>query len=253
MVKNISRLDFGPRQNQLLAALSDATCFRWQAQVEPVNLRVGQVLFESGSTPAYAYFPTTAIVSLVCTMLDGALTEVAVVGNDGMVGIPLVMGGNSVSSKAVVHSSGQAYRLRSPALKNELARGGEVLRALLRYTLAVIAQVAQTAACNRHHTIEQQLCRRLLLALDRSPSNELLMTHKLASSLLGVRREGVTAAALRLQKAGAIRYSRGHITVLDRGRLEEGACECYASARQEADRLMAPPSALVAEGHAAAA
>lgn len=253
MLKSALQVDPCPRQNQLLAALADAAGFRWQPQVEPVNLRVGQVLCESGSTPAYAYFPTTAIVSLVCTMLDGALTEVAVVGNEGMVGIPLVTGGNSVSSKAVVHSSGLAYRLRSPVLKNELARGGEVLRTLLRYTLAVIAQVAQTAACNRHHTIEQQLCRRLLLALDRSPSNELLMTQELASSLLGVRREGVTTVALRLQKAGAIRYSRGHITVLDCRRLEERACECYASARLEADRLMTLPSALVAESHAAAA
>jgi CRP-like cAMP-binding protein len=186
-------------------------------------------------------------------MLDGASTETAVVGNDGMVGISLVMGGNSLPGKAMVHSSGQAYRLRSTVLRNELARGGEVLRALLRYTLAVIAQVAQTAACNRHHSIEQQLCRRLLLALDRSRSNELLMTQELASSLLGVRRESVTKEALRLQKDGVIRYNRGHITVLDRRRLEEGACECYWSARQETERLMMRPSPPITVGHVAAA
>lgn len=253
MVKNNPRLGFGPCQNQLLAALADAPCFRWGAHVEPVNLRFGQVLCESGSTPAYAYFPTTAIVSLVCTLLDGASTETAVVGNDGMVGISLVMGGKSVPGKAVVHSSGQAYRLPSLDLRNELARGGEVLRTLLRYTLAVIAQMTQTAACNRHHSIEQQLCRRLLLVLDRSPSNELLMTQEQASSLLGVRRESVTKAALRLQDAGVIRYNRGHITVLDRRRLEANACECYSSARREAERLMVQPSAPVAADHVAVA
>lgn len=253
MVKSTPRLDFGPGQNHLLAALADAPCFRWRPHVEPVSLRVGQVLCESGSVPAFAYFPTTAIVSLVCTMLDGASTETAVVGNDGMVGISLVMGGRSVPGMAVVHSSGQAYRLQSRYLRTELARGGEVLRTLLRYTLAVIAQMTRTVACNRHHSIEQQLCRRLLLALDRSPSNELLMTQELASSLLGVRRESVTRAAFHLQEAGVLRYSRGHITVLDRRRLEEAACECYSSARQEAERLMVLPSAPVTEGHVAAA
>ena len=253
MVKCTPRQDFGPRQNQLLAALADVPCLRWRPHVELVNLRVGQVLCESGSTPAYVYFPTTAIVSLVCTMLDGASTETAVVGNDGMVGISLVMGGKSVPGKAVVHSSGQAYRLPSLDLRNELARGGEVLRTLLRYTLAVIAQLTQTAACNRHHSIEQQFCRRLLLALDRSPSNELLMTQELASSLLGVRRESVTRVALHLQNDGVLHYNRGRITVLDRRRLENAACECYSSARLEAERLMMPRSAPVTDDQVAAA
>lgn len=253
MTKSAPRLDLGPRQNQLLAALADAPCFRWRPHVEPVNLRAGQVLCESGRTPAYAYFPTTAIVSLMCTLLDGASTETAVVGNDGMVGISLVMGGKSAPDQAVVHSSGQAYRLQSLDLRNELARGGEVLRTLLRYTLAVIAQTTQTAACNRHHSIEQQFCRRLLLALDRLPSNEMLMTQELASSLLGVRRESVTRVALHLQEVGVLRYNRGHITVLDRRRLEEAACECYSSARQEAERLMLLPSAPVTKGQVAAA
>lgn len=253
MIKSTPRLDFCPRQNQLLAALVDAPCLRWRPHVEPVNLRVGQVLCESGRTPAYAYFPTTAIVSLVCTLQDGASTETAVVGNDGMVGISLVMGGKFAPDQAVVHSSGQAYRLQSLDLRNELARGGEVLRTLLRYTLAVIAQMTQTVACNRHHSIEQQFCRRLLLALDRLPSNEMLMTQELASSLLGVRRESVTRVALHLQEAGVLRYNRGHITVLDRRRLEEAACECYSSARQEAERLMVLPSAPVTAGQVAAA
>ena len=221
-----------PHRNQLLATLPDATWARWQPLVEPVDLRVGQVLCDSGSAPAYAYFPTTAIVSLVCKTLDGASAEIAVVGKDGVVGLSLVMGGNAMTSEALVHCAGQAYRLRSRAVKSELARGGPVLGALLRYTLAVMAQVTLTAACNRHHFIEQQLCRRLLLALDRSPSDELAMTHRLMSTLLGVRRESVTAAARRLQQAGVIRCRRGHITVLDRHRLEQRACECYLAARQ---------------------
>jgi CRP-like cAMP-binding protein len=231
----VPHVDGDPRHNQLLAALPDATWARWQPLVEPVDLRVGQVLCDSGSAPAYAYFPTTAIVSLLCTTLDGASAEIAVVGKDGVVGISLVMGGDATTSEALVHSAGQAYRLRSRAVKRELARGGPVLDALLRYTLAVMAQVAHTAACNRHHSIEQQLCRRLLLALDRSPSDELVMTQQLMSTLLGVRRESVTAAAQRLQQAGVIRYRRGHITVLDRHRLEQRTCECYSAAKRESD------------------
>lgn len=219
--------------NELLGSLPQAARARWQPQLELVNLSVGQVLYEAGHSPSHAYFPTTAIVSLIRTMRDGYSTEIAVIGRDGMVGMSLVMGGDESSSKAVVHSAGLAYRLRSPTLTREISMCADVLRPFMRYMLTVIAQMAQTAACNRHHSIEQQVCRRLLLALDRSTSNELFMTQELVSSLLGVRREGVTEAAIRLQKAGVIRYSRGHITVVDRPRLEQRTCECYSSAANE--------------------
>lgn len=222
--------------NELLGSLPQAARVRWQSQLELVSLSVGQVLYEAGHSPSHAYFPTTAIVSLIRTMRDGYSTEIAVIGRDGMVGMSLVMGGDESSSKAVVHSAGLAYRLRSPTLTREISMCAEVLRPFMRYMLTVIAQMAQTAACNRHHSIEQQVCRRLLLALDRSTSNELFMTQELVSSLLGVRREGVTEAAIRLQKAGVIRYSRGHITVVDRPRLEQRTCECYSSASNEAVR-----------------
>ncbi len=222
-----------PLDNELLESLPMAVRMRWQPQLELVNLRVGQVLYEAGHSPSHAYFPTTAIVSLLRTMRDGYSTEIAVIGREGMVGMSLVMGGDESSSKAVVHSAGQAYRLRSPTLTREISMCADVLRPFMRYVLTVIAQMAQTAACNRHHSIEQQVCRRLLLALDRSTTNELFMTHELVSSLLGVRREGVTGAAVRLQKAGVIRYSRGHITVVDRPRLELRTCECYMSAANE--------------------
>lgn len=228
----------GPRQNQLLATLTAAEWARWQPDMEPVDLRFGQVLCESGGKPEYAYFPTTAIVSLLYVTHDGASAEIAVVGNDGVVGISLFMGGDTTPSQAMVQSAGRGYRLRAQAVKNEVDRAGPVLDMLLRYTQAMIAQVAQTAVCNRYHSIDQQLCRRLLLGLDRLPSDELAMTQALAAELLGVRREGVTAAALKLQEAGVIRYSRGHISVLDRQRLEERTCECYSATKREYDRLL---------------
>jgi CRP-like cAMP-binding protein len=232
-----------PRHNQLLASLSDADWQRWQPRLEPVDLQLGQVLCESGDTPAYVVFPTTAIVSLMYMTHDGASAEFAVVGNDGVVGISLFMGGNATPSQSVVQSAGQGYRLRAQTVKDEVDRGGPVLAMLLRYTQAMIAQVAQTALCNRYHSIDQQLCRRLLLSLDRLPSEDMQMTQELAASLLGVRREGVTAAALKLQHAGVIRYSRGHIAVLDRHRLEQRSCECYAAAKREYRRLLPMPLA----------
>ena len=230
-----------PRRNFLLAALPPAEWARWQSNLEAVELRSGQVLCESGTVPAYVYFPTTAIVSLLYMTREGASAEIAVVGKEGMVGVALVMGGNATPSQSVVHSAGQGYRLPAQAVKTEVERGGPVLHMLLRYTQSLIAQVAQTAACNRHHSIDQQFSRRLLLGLDRSPSDELVMTQELVASLLGVRREGVTAAALKLQQAGVIRYRRGHIAVLDRKRLEQHTCECYAVAKNEYERLLPMP------------
>ncbi len=227
-----------PRRNSLLAALPDTEFDRLRPALEPVELRMGQVLSESGCTPAYVYFPITAVVSLMYFTLDGASAETAVVGNDGMVGIALFMGGNATPSRAVVQVAGHAYRLPARAMKGEVERGSLVLHMLLRYVQALIAQTAQTAVCNRHHSIEQQFCRRLLLGLDRSTSDELMMTHERAANLLGVRREGVTAAAQKLQRRGVIRYNRGHIAVLDRKRLEQGSCECYAAAKREHDRLL---------------
>ena len=232
-----------PRQNQLLACLPDAEWRRWQPYLEPVELAAGQVLCEAGRTSAYVYFPTTAIVSLIYMTQDGASSEVAVIGNDGVVGISLFMGGNATPNEAVVQSAGQGFRLRAQAVRAEVERAGPVLLLLLRYTQAMIAQVAQTAACNRYHSIDQQLCRRLLVGLDRLDSDELVMTQELVANLLGVRREGVTAAALKLQLAGVIRYSRGHIKVLDRQRLEKRTCECYASAKKAYQRLLPMPLA----------
>ena len=226
-----------PRQNQLLAALPDSEWARWLQDLEPVELVQGMVLCESGQTPAYAYFPTTAIVSLLNMTEDGASTEIAVVGNDGVVGISLFMGGNAMPSHAVVQSAGQGYRLRAQVIKNEVKRPGPAMLVLLRYTHAMLAQVAQTAACNRYHSIDQQLCRRMLLGIDRLLSDELVMTQELLARLLGVRREGVTAAALKLQHAGVIRYSRGHIAVLDRPQLEQRTCECYAAAKKAYYRM----------------
>lgn len=209
-----------PRHNLLLAALTDAAWMRWLPHLEPVDLVVGQVLCKSGNAPAHVYFPTTAIVSLLYLTRDGESSEVAVVGNDGVVGISLVMGGDATPSQAVVQSSGQGFRLRAQAVKHEVEQGGPVLHMLLRYAQDLISQVAQTAACNRYHSIDQLMCRRLLMGLDRSSSDELMMTHELLANLLGVRRESVTAAAHRLREAGAIRYSRGRIMVVDRQRLE---------------------------------
>jgi CRP-like cAMP-binding protein len=227
-----------PRQNQLLAALPDADWARWRLLLEPVTLRCGMVLCESGRAPAYAYFPTTAIVSLLNATEEGESSEIAVVGNDGVVGVSLFMGGNSTPSQAVVQSEGHGYRLTAQAIRNEVNRPGPVLTMLLRYTHAMIGQVAQTATCNRYHSIDQQMCRRLLAGMDRLSSDQLVMTHELLARLLGVRREGITAAALKLQHAGVIRYSRGRIDVLDRRRLEQRTCECYAVIKKEYGRLM---------------
>ncbi len=213
-------LDSNPKSNQLLASLTDAEWGRWEPYLELVNLPLGLLLSESGRAPGYAYFPTTAIVSLVYVTQDGASSEIAVVGREGMVGVALVTGGNASLGQALVQSAGQAYRLRAQAVKEEVERAGPALMRLLTYTQALMGQVAQTAACNRYHSIEQLLCRRLVMGLDRLPTDAMVMTQELLANLLGVRREGVTAAALKLQEAGVIRYRRGHIDVLDRRRLE---------------------------------
>ncbi|MBC7955594.1 MAG: Crp/Fnr family transcriptional regulator [Cytophagales bacterium] len=232
-----------PRQNHLLNALPQAEWQRWLPHLERVHLPLGQVLCESGSAPVHVYFPITAVVSLVCLTRDGGSAEIAVVGHDGVVGISLFMGGNTNPSQAIVQSAGEAYRLNAHAVMREVHLGGAALSLLLRYTHALIGQVAQTAVCNRYHSIDQQLARRLLLGLDRSSSDELMMTQELAANLLGVRREGITAAAHKLQQAGVIRYSRGHIAVLDRHRLEQRTCECYAVAKREYSRLLPMPVA----------
>jgi len=227
-----------PRNNQLLAALPEAEWERWLPQLEPVEMPLGQVLYESGTTLSHVYFPLTAIVSLLYVMENGASAEIAVVGNEGIVGISLFMGGESTPSRAVVQSAGRGYRLNAQTMKEEFNRAGPVLHLLLRYTQALITQMAQTAVCNRHHTLDQQLCRWLLLSLDRLKGNDLKMTQELIANMLGVRREGVTEAALKLQKVGLIRYARGHIRVLDRAGLEQRTCECYAVVKNEYDRLL---------------
>jgi CRP-like cAMP-binding protein len=224
--------------NQLLAALPEAELARWQDQLEWVDLPLGAVLHESGQRPRHAYFPTTAIVSLLYVMENGASAEIAVVGHEGLVGVPLFMGGESTLSRAVVQSAGQGFRLSSRVLKEEFERSGPVMHLLLRYTQALITQMAQTAVCNRHHSLDQQLCRWLLLSLDRLSGSDLMMTQELIANMLGVRREGVTEAALSLQRAGLIRYARGRIHVLDRGGLERRTCECYAVVRAEYERLL---------------
>ena len=226
-----------PQKNQLLAALPDADYQRWLPQLEPVDLPLGMVVYESGSTLSHVYFPTTAIVSLLYVMENGASAEIAVVGHEGVVGISLFMGGESTPSRGVVQSAGLGFRLPAEAIKKEFKRA-PVLHLLLRYTQALITQMAQTAACNRHHSLDQQLCRWLLLSLDRLQGNELVMTQELIANMLGVRREGVTEGALKLQNLGLIRYSRGRITVLDRPGLEERTCECYAVVKKEYDRLL---------------
>ena len=226
------------RKNLLLAALPDAEWQRWLPQLEAVEMPLGLVLYESGATLSHVYFPTTAIVSLLYVMENGASAEIAVVGNDGIVGISLFMGGESTPSRAVVQSAGSGYRLRAQLLKDEFNRAGPVLHLLLRYTQALITQMAQTAVCNRHHSLDQQLCRWLLLSLDRLQDNELVMTQELIANMLGVRREGVTEAALKLQQDGLIRYARGRITVLDRSGIEKRTCECYAVVQKEYERLL---------------
>jgi CRP-like cAMP-binding protein len=226
-----------PARNHLLAALPREDFARLEPHLELVPLPLGWAVYESGGQQGYVYFPTTAIVSLLYVMADGDSAEIAVVGNDGLVGIALFMGGETTPSRAVVQSEGQGYRLKGLLLKGEFERGGELQHLLLRYTQALITQMAQTAVCNRHHAVEEQLCRWLLLSLDRLPSNELTMTQELIANMLGVRREGVTQAAGKLQEAGVIHYSRGKITVLDRPKLEALVCECYAVVRRETDRL----------------
>ena len=227
-----------PRSNQLLAALPDDEWHRWQPHLEAVTLPLGQVLYEPGVTLSHVYFPTNAIVSLLYVMANGASAEIAVVGYEGIVGISLFMGGESTPSRAVVQSAGGGFRLRAQMMKDEFNRTGPVLHLLLRYTQALITQMAQTAVCNRHHSLDQQLCRWLLLSLDRLDGNDLVMTQELIANMLGVRREGVTEGALKLQQEGLIRYARGHITVLDRARLEKRTCECYAVVKKEYDRLL---------------
>jgi CRP-like cAMP-binding protein len=227
-----------PTENHLLAALPDAERQRWLPQLEHVEMPLGRVLYESGGTLSHVYFPTTSIVSLLYVMENGASAEIAVVGNEGIVGISLFMGGESTSSRAVVQSAGLGFRLNAQTMKDEFDRAGNVLHLLLRYTQALITQMAQTAVCNRHHSLDQQLCRWLLLSLDRLQGNELVMTQELIANMLGVRREGVTEGALKLQQAGLIRYARGHISVLDRPGLEKRSCECYSVVKREYDRLL---------------
>jgi len=227
-----------PLQNHLLAALPAAEYERLLPQLEPIPLPLGWALYESGSEQEYVFFPTNSIVSLLYVMQDGSSAEIAVAGNEGVVGISLFMGGETTPSRAVVQSAGLGYRLRASLLKEEFERGGPLQHLLLRYTQALITQMAQTAVCNRHHTVEQQLCRWLLLSLDRLPSSELTMTQELIANMLGVRREGVTEAAGKLQAESLIHYSRGKITVLDRTRLEARVCECYAVVKREYDRLL---------------
>jgi CRP-like cAMP-binding protein len=226
------------RQNHLLAALPVTEYERLVSDLELVPLPLGDVLYESGSQLGHVYFPTTSIVSLLYVMEDGASAEIAVVGNEGIIGVALFMGGETTPSRAVVQSAGYAYRLRGPLLKREFTRSLAMQHLLLRYTQALLTQMAQTAVCNRHHSVDQQLCRWLLLSLDRLASNELTMTQELIANMLGVRREGVTEAAGKLQDAGLIHYSRGRITVVDRPGLEAQACECYKVVKKEFDRLL---------------
>lgn len=232
-----------PKRNRILAALPDDAWQRWQPVLEHVELPLGHVLYESGTTMTHMYFPTTAIISLLYVMENGASAEIAVVGNDGLVAVSMFMGGGSTPSRAVVQSAGHGFRLNAKDMKTEFDRGGAVLHLLLRYTQALITQMSQTAVCNRHHTLDQQLCRWLLLSLDRLEGNDLVMTQELIANMLGVRREGVTESASKLQNAGLIRYSRGRITVLDRPGLEKRSCECYAVVKKESDRLLPAISA----------
>ena len=227
-----------PLENALLEALPDAELARWLPHLEPVELPLGAVLYEAGNRLTHVYFPTTAIISLIYVMDSGATTEIAIVGSDGVVGVSLFMGGESTTSRAVVQSAGLGYRLKASQMMEEFNRTGPAMNLLLRYTQALITQMAQTAVCNRHHSLDQQLCRWLLLSMDRLRSNELVVTQELIANLLGVRREGVTEAAGRLHAAGLIAYRRGHITVIDRAQLEHRSCECYAVVKREYDRLL---------------
>ncbi|MBV4535775.1 MULTISPECIES: Crp/Fnr family transcriptional regulator [Pseudomonas] len=227
-----------PQHNHLLAALSTPTFERLEGDLELVTLPLGKSLYESGDALRHVYFPTDSIVSLLYVMENGASAEISVVGNEGLVGIAVFMGGESTPSRAIVQSAGHAYRLPGQRLKDEFNRHGELLLLMLRYTQALITQMAQTAVCNRHHSIDQQLCRWLLLSLDRLQSDQVRMTQELIANMLGVRREGVTDAAGKLQRLGIIEYSRGHIKVVDRARLEALSCECYEVVRKETERLL---------------
>lgn len=227
-----------PAQNHILAALPVSIRESFYSQLELIDLPLGQVIYEAGDDLQWVYFPTDSIVSLLYVMENGASAEISVVGNDGIVGIAVFMGGVSTPSRAVVQSAGSAYRLSAKRLREEFNRHGTLMVLLLRYTQSLITQMAQTAVCNRHHSIDQQLCRWLLLSLDRLPNNQLNMTQELIANMLGVRREGVTEAAGKLQKLNIIEYSRGHISVLDRPKLEKMSCECYAVVKRETDRLI---------------
>src|SRR5690349_13130019 len=235
---------FRPQDNQILRALPKNERERLFPHLKLVEMPLGMVLYESGAALRHIYFPTDSIVSLLYVMKDGASAEIAVVGNEGLVGISLFMGGETTPSRAVVQSAGRAYRLRAKVLKAEFEFGGPLQHLLLRYTQALITQMAQTAVCNRHHSIEQQLCRWLLLSMDRLPTNVLTMTQELIANMLGVRREGVTASAGKLQEAGLIHYSRGRITILDRLKLEKRVCECYGVVKKEFERLLPEETAL---------
>jgi CRP-like cAMP-binding protein len=238
-----------PKANRLLAALPEESYQGLLPLLDPVSLPLGMPVYESGARQGYVYFPTSSIVSLLYVLADGASAEIAVTGNEGLVGIALFMGGETTPSRAVVQSAGHGYRLRAAVLKKEFERGGELQHLLLRYTRALITQMAQTAVCNRHHAVDQQLCRWLLLSLDRLATHELVMTQELIANMLGVRREGVTDAAGKLQAEGLIHYSRGRIVVLDRPRLEARVCECYAVVKKEYDRLL--PAVMAARQDAA--
>ena len=227
-----------PLENHLLAALPLDAQERLFPSLELMPLPLGRVLYESGDTLSHVYFPTDCIVSLLYVMENGASGEISVVGNEGVLGIALFMGGDSTTSRALVQSAGSAYQLQAQLFKKEFHRNSELQHLLLRYTQSLITQMAQTAVCNRHHSVDQQLCRWLLLSLDRLPSNQLTMTQELIANMLGVRREGVTDAAGKLQKRGVIEYRRGHITVVDRLALEKLSCECYAVVKKETDRLL---------------
>ena len=237
----LSPVSTKPQANRLLAALPDASLRGLLPHLEAVRLPLGMVVYESGGEQRYVYFPTSSIVSLLYVLADGSSAEIAVTGNEGLVGISIFMGGETTPSRAVVQSAGYGYRLKGQVLRKEFESGGALQHLLLRYTQALITQMTQTAVCNRHHSVDQQLCRWLLLSLDRLPGNELVMTQELIANMLGVRREGVTEAAGKLQDEGMIRYSRGHITVLDRDQLETRVCECYSVVKREYDRLLQTP------------
>lgn len=238
MEKNYIKESNTPRQNRLLAALPAADYALLLPNLELTEMPLGCVVHEVGGKQSHVYFPTTAIIALMYITENGASAEVALTGNDGLIGIALLMGGDTMANRAVVQSAGHAYRLPAAAIKQEFQRGGQLQHLGLCYTQALLTQMSQTAVCNRHHSVEQQLCRWLLLSLDRLPSNQMEMTQELIAGMLGVRREGVTAAAKKLQTAGLIKYCRGRITILNRAGLEQRACECYAVVRREYDRLL---------------